>query len=143
MSVIFSRKCEYALQAVLYMAAKPKGELSSIREMSRKLQIPYHFLGKILQDLARKKILVSAKGPAGGFGLKIRTDMISLMMIIEAVDGLGFMDECVLGLPTCSSKTPCTVHNRWGILRRKIYNMLSAKNVAQMLKNQQIPLKES
>lgn len=67
MSLIFSRQCEYALQAVLYLALRPEGEMTSIKEMTDKLGIPYHFLAKILQDLSKKGLLSSLKGPTGGF----------------------------------------------------------------------------
>jgi len=59
MSIIFSRQCEYALQAVLYLALKPQDELTSIRELTKKLEIPYHFVAKILQDLTKKGLLIS------------------------------------------------------------------------------------
>jgi len=52
MSVLFSRQCEYALQAAMYLALKPEGVMTSIRELTRRINIPYHFLAKILQSLA-------------------------------------------------------------------------------------------
>jgi len=69
MSVLFSRQCEYALQAVLYLALKPEGVKTSIRDLAKRIQIPHHFLAKILQQLVYKGMLVSQKGPAGGFAL--------------------------------------------------------------------------
>ena len=65
MSLIFSRQCEYALQAVVYLALKKEGERISIRDLTKRLDIPYHFLGKILQGLTRKGFLTSVKGPTG------------------------------------------------------------------------------
>ena len=77
MSVIFSRQCEYALQAVSYLALRPPGTHSSIKELTNKLAIPYHFLGKILQDLTNKGMLTSQKGPNGGFALAKRPEKIT------------------------------------------------------------------
>ena len=132
MSVIFSRQCEYALQAVLYMASKPKGEMTSIRELTRKLDLPYHFLGKILQDLSRKGLLVSLRGPAGGFGLAIPAESITLLRIVEAIDGNAFMNSCVLGFPECSGENPCAAHSKWGPLREGIRTMLVGRTIAQL-----------
>ncbi len=87
MSLIFSRQCEYALQAVLYLALKPSGEMTSIKELTRALGIPYHFLGKILQDLTRKGLLASHKGPTGGFALDMPAKDITLFHVVDAVDG--------------------------------------------------------
>src|SRR5512139_3726202 len=97
MSVFFSRQCEYALQAVLFLALKTGGEMTSIKELTKRLGIPQHFLGKILQDLTRKGLLISLKGPTGGFGLAMPAKEITLYHIVEAVDGGDFLTTCVLG----------------------------------------------
>lgn len=132
MSLIFSRQCEYALQAVLYLALRPYGEMTSIRELAKKLDIPYHFLAKILQDLTRKGLLTSLKGPSGGFALAMSAKDITLFHIVEAIDGVEFTNRCVLGFSECSAKNPCAVHGTWGGIRDGIYEMLVNKNVAQM-----------
>jgi len=132
MSVIFSRQCEYALQAVLFLALKPEGEMTSIKELTRKLEIPYHFLGKILQDLTRKELLKSLKGPTGGFALGMPPKDITLFHIVEAIDGAAFTRSCVLGFPECSGVNPCAVHDKWSTLRDGIYAMLVTRNIAQL-----------
>ena len=96
MSIIFSRQCEYALQAVLYLALKPKGEMTSIRELTNKLEIPYHFVAKILQDLTRKKLLTSHKGPSGGFALGMSAKEITIFKIIEETSPKFFVKQKIL-----------------------------------------------
>ncbi len=135
MSVIFSRQCEYALQAVLYLALKPGEEMTSIKELTSKLEIPYHFLGKILQDLTRKGLLKSLKGPTGGFALGMHPEEITLFHIVEAIDGAGFTRSCVLGFPECSGENPCAVHEKWSSLRDGIYAMLVTRNIAQLARD--------
>ena len=132
MSLIFSRQCEYALQAVLYLALKKDGEMTSTKELTRKLGTPYHFLAKILQDLTRKGLLSSLKGPTGGFALGMPAKDITLFHIVEAVDGVDFTRSCVLGFSECSGKNPCAVHDKWAGFRDGIYSMLVSKNIAQM-----------
>jgi Rrf2 family iron-sulfur cluster assembly transcriptional regulator len=139
MSLIFSRQCEYALQAVLYLALRREGEMTSIKKMAGLLDIPYHFLGKILQDLTKKGLLTSLKGPTGGFGLGMSPHEITLFHIVDAIDGAGFMKTCVLGFAECSGNSPCAVHARWGELRDKIYEMLVSKNVGQLAKEMRKP----
>lgn len=139
MSVLFSRQCEYALQAVMYLALKPDRERTSIREMAKKIDIPYHFLAKILQDLTYKGVLVSQKGPTGGFALAKSAKEITLFDIIEAIDGAGFATNCVLGFPECSGKNPCAVHEKWGEVREDIRAMLVNKSVAQMAREMKKP----
>jgi Rrf2 family transcriptional regulator, iron-sulfur cluster assembly transcription factor len=132
MSVIFSRQCEYALQAVLYITSKESNGYTDIKEISEKLNIPPHFLAKILQNLSKSGLLKSQKGPSGGFALSTDPDDITLYQIVVAVDGDGFLTDCVLGLPVCDSDNPCPVHDRWRKLRENIYKMLAGKTVGQM-----------
>jgi Rrf2 family protein len=132
MSVIFSRQCEYALQAVLYIARKPSGSMTTAKELTKKLRIPYHFIGKILQSLARKGLLLSHRGPKGGFGLAHPVGEITLYHVVDAIDGSSFTERCVLGFPECSGKNPCPLHNTWGDLRESIYRMLVTKSIGQL-----------
>jgi Rrf2 family iron-sulfur cluster assembly transcriptional regulator len=139
MSVLFSRQCEYALQAVMYLALQEDGERTSIRELTKKIQIPYHFLAKILQDLTYKGLLVSQKGPTGGFALAKSAKEITLFDIVEAIDGAGFTKNCILGFPECSGKNPCAVHDAWGPMREKLQSTLASQSVAEMAKEMKKP----
>lgn len=139
MSIIFSRQCEYALQAVLYLALQPRGRLTSIKDLTTRLGVPYHFLGKILQNLSRKGLLTSQKGSSGGFALALPPQEITLFHIVESIDGVDFTKQCVLGFPECSGKNPCAVHHQWAELRESIYEMLVRKNIAEMAKDTKKP----
>jgi Rrf2 family iron-sulfur cluster assembly transcriptional regulator len=139
MSLIFSRQCEYALQAVLYLALRPEGEMKSIRDLAKKLGIPYHFLGKIMQDLTRKKLMVSLKGPTGGFALAVPAREVTLYQIVDAIDGPGFMRNCVLGFPECSETNHCSVHAVWGKVRDEVYQMLISRNIAELARGMKKP----
>ena len=132
MSVIFSRQCEYALQSVLFLALKEEDEMTSIRELTGKLKIPYFFLAKILQDLTHKGLLKSFKGSGGGFMLARPANEIVLLDIIEAVDGNGFMEHCVLGFSKCSTEQPCALHTQWEKTRDEMLKVLSVKTVDQL-----------
>lgn len=138
MSVIFSRQCEYALQAVIYLALRPGG-MTSIKELAGRLQIPAPFLAKILQSLAYKGLLKSSKGPAGGFALAIPPKDITLFHVVEAVDGAGFAHNCVMGFPECSGQNPCAIHERWATLRDGIYSMLVTKNIGEVARDMKKP----
>lgn len=139
MSILFSRQCEYAIQGALYLALKPEGEMTSIKELAKRLDIPYHFLGKILQRLAGTGLLTSLKGPTGGFALGRKAKDITLFDIVEAIDGSGFTKNCVMGFPECSGTNPCSVHATWGRMRDEIYQMLVNKNIAEMAKEMKKP----
>ena len=139
MSLIFSRQCEYALQAVLYLALQPRDKMTSIKELTKRIEIPYHFAGKILQNLTYKGLLRSMKGPTGGFALGMPAKDITLFHIVEAIDGVGFTRTCVLGFPECSGKKPCAVHEQWAVLRDGVYNMLVTKSIDELSKEMRKP----
>ncbi|MFO7523817.1 MAG: Rrf2 family transcriptional regulator [Ignavibacteriaceae bacterium] len=129
MTVIFSKKCEYGLQAVLYMAAKEPGCVCPSEEIADKLQIPKEFVSKILQNLTESGIVDSKKGKSGGFLLAKNPSKIRLIDIVTAIDGLDLFNRCVLGFPQCSPDQPCPVHDKWGELRTKAYNMLTDETI--------------
>jgi Rrf2 family transcriptional regulator, iron-sulfur cluster assembly transcription factor len=129
MTVIFSKKCEYGLQAVLYMAAKEPGCVCPSDEIADKLQIPKEFVSKILQSLTESGIVDSKKGKSGGFLLAKNPSKIRLIDIVTAIDGLDLFNRCVLGFPNCSPDQPCPVHDKWGELRTKAYNMLTDETI--------------
>jgi Rrf2 family protein len=129
MTVIFSKKCEYGLQAVLYMAAKEPGCVCPSDEIADKLQIPKEFVSKILQSLTESGIVDSKKGKSGGFLLAKHPSKIRLIDIVTAIDGLDLFNRCVLGFPNCSPDQPCPVHDKWGELRTKAYNMLTDETI--------------
>jgi Rrf2 family protein len=132
MSILFSRRCEYALQAILYLARQPEGTTISIRELTDRLGLPFHFMAKILRDLRKEGLLVSAKGPAGGFSLATPAERISLLKIVEAIDGGEILRSCVLGFEQCSNENPCSMHHEWSVLRDRIFNILGSKTLEEM-----------
>jgi Rrf2 family protein len=134
MSVVFSKSCEYALQASLYLAKQPKGEYVLLRDISEKLNIPHHFLSKILQTLSRLDIVHSYKGSNGGFQLARSPKEINLIDIVRALDGETFLNDCLLGFPGCRDADPCPVHNQWKRAKDIIVTVLHKKTLAQLSK---------
>jgi Rrf2 family protein len=132
MTVIFSKKCEYGMQAVLYLAAREKGTLVSADEISKVLKIPREFVSKILQSLRESGLIASTKGKSGGFSLAKDASRIKLIDVVAAIDGLDMFDSCVLGFTECSPTHPCPVHNTWGSLRTQAYDMLTSETIDKL-----------
>jgi Rrf2 family iron-sulfur cluster assembly transcriptional regulator len=112
--MFLSRSCQIAIQAVLHITHQPGVDFVPIKTIARETHLSFHFLGKILQNLMKKGILNSYKGPNGGVCLAKSPDQITLLDIVEAVDGLGFNTQCIIGLPKCGDDEPCAVHNQLG-----------------------------
>lgn len=132
MTVIFSKKCELALQAVLFLSIKKGSLIFNAKEVSDELKVPKEFVSKMLQTLTDSGIIGSKKGKNGGFYLARRPSQIKLIEIVEAIDGLSVFNNCVLGFPNCSTDHPCPVHDKWGKIRDDAFKMLSEETLEQL-----------
>lgn len=131
--MLLSRACEYGVKAVLFLAQHDDVPYVSIKEIAEKNQISFHFLGKIVQTLTQAGLLISYKGPRGGVRLAKTADEITVLQVVEAIDGLDILQKCVLGLPSCGSDAPCALHSQWGEIREDIRKMLAGKSIAQLV----------
>lgn len=134
MSLIFSKSCEYGVQALLFLAKENRAEPIHLRFISDSLRVPHHFLSKILQTLSRDGIVISHKGLYGGFELGRSPSNITLLNIVHSIDGVAFFDSCILGIGECDEHNPCPVHENWITMKSMILDMLqntSIQNLAE------------
>lgn len=130
----FSRSCEYALQAALYLGVKHAEGIRvvSLQEIADAQEIPPTFLSKILQTLVRQKLLTSQKGSKGGFTLARNPVDVTLLDIVSAIDGLDMFDRCGIGLRACSDDNPCPVHHEYKVIKNKVRQVLTHKTLAEL-----------
>lgn len=122
---MFSKTCEYAIRAMIFIAQKSKeGNRVGIKEIAKGIDSPEHFIAKILQDLSRKQLVQSNKGPNGGFFMDHHLMDCSLADIVKAIDGEELFVGCGLGLKRCSETHPCPIHHQFKLVRERIYAML-------------------
>ena len=122
---MFSKTCEYDIRAMIFIAQKSKdGNKVGIKEIAKGIDSPEHFIAKILQDLGRRRLLHSVKGPNGGFYLDEEALECSLADIVKVVDGDKLFTGCGLGLKQCSETHPCPIHNEFRSVRKGIQTML-------------------
>ncbi len=132
MTVIFSKKCELAIQAVLFLSIKNEKKIYNALEVSKELNVPKEFVSKMLQTLTESGIIGSKKGKNGGFFLARNPKNIKIIEIVEIIDGLDIFSTCVLGFPNCSDEHPCPVHDKWGSIRDETLKMLSQESLEQL-----------
>lgn len=130
--MLLSKSCVYGLRAALYLAAKNDGEYHSLREMSEELEISFHFLTKILQQLTADGLMESYKGPNGGVKLSSKGKRATLFDMVVAIDGPGLFTQCALGLPGCGSQKPCPLHESWVDTRGSIESMLKKTSLIKI-----------
>jgi Rrf2 family transcriptional regulator, iron-sulfur cluster assembly transcription factor len=111
---MFTKSCQYAIRAVIYMTEqKTVGKNMGVKEIADTLHVPQQFLAKILQQLSRHDLISSVKGPNGGFYLSEANAHVSLLDIVECMDGKVALSSCILGMPTCSSEHTCPLHHHF------------------------------
>lgn len=103
-----------------------------LRNLAQELKIPAPFLGKILQELVSKHIISSAKGPNGGFYLTEKNENAPLIRIVESIDGLGFFENCGLGIEECSDQHPCPIHEDFKIIRDHLKKVFTSKTIRDL-----------
>jgi Rrf2 family iron-sulfur cluster assembly transcriptional regulator len=130
--MLYSRSAEYAIRAFVNLARVPEGKYTMVRQIAEQEGIPPHFLAKILQQLARKGLLRSSKGPTGGFSLCAPASQINLSQLVEALDGLTGYQKCVSGLSECPDDAPCGMHDSWKALRAHIMEYLEKTTIADL-----------
>lgn len=118
--MFLSKSCMYGIRALLYLTLERERKFVSIKEISERLNISFHFLTKILQELSRENILLSFKGPKGGVALAKHPLEITLLDIINIIDGPAIFEECILGLPDCKGGKACPLHCQWTSERERL-----------------------
>ena len=124
---MLSNTCKYALRALIYLGKFSEDDKRiGIKKISEDLGLSSPFLGKILQNLVKQKLLVSTKGPNGGFAIGKNTNEITLWDIVIKVDGEEFFTNCLISLEPCITHDPtkplCPVHSQYDKLRKEITN---------------------
>ena len=130
---MFSTSCHYGLQAMIYIALHSSDNKNvDLNQIASELVIPKHFLSKILQLLVKSKLLVSMKGPTGGFRLNRPPKEITLIEVIEAIDGLDMFNQCGIGFKRCNDKHPCPIHFEYKHVRDRIEELFKSKTLKEL-----------
>jgi Rrf2 family protein len=133
---MLSKKAQYALQALMYMADKPSNEPTLIAEIARKRRIPLKFLENILLQLKNEGVLESKKGKGGGYFFKLPPKDVPLARIIRIIDGPIAMLPCVSlyfyeRCKNCDEKN-CGLHDTMVQVRDATLKLLERKTVADI-----------
>ena len=130
--MIFSSATEYAIRGLSELAARNPGGPVLLDELVAGSGLPRDFVAKIFQKLVRGGILRSAKGRGGGFALARAQHEITLMEIVEAVEGPQTMDACVVGFERCNDQMPCAQHDLYKPIRQRLNDFLRTTTLADL-----------
>ena len=129
---MLSNACKYAIRSILYLSLySDKTNKIGVKKIADELETPQPFLGKLLQQLTKSKLVTSTKGPNGGFYLSEENQKNSIWDIVENIDGSHKFNQCFLGLSKCEDKNPCPVHYIAAPFKNKILANFRDKTIAQ------------
>jgi Rrf2 family protein len=129
---MFSKTCEYGIRALIFVAQKSRaGSRVGIKEIAKGTGAPEHFIAKIMQELSRKRLVQSVKGPNGGFFMNEDQLNTTLAEVVTTLDGHKIYTECLLGLKSCSENTPCPVHHQYKDIKSNLIKMIESNTIGE------------
>lgn len=108
-----TRQADYAVRAVLYLAQLGADQRAATSQIAQKQQIPPSFLAKIVSQLSVAGLLQTSRGARGGVSLAKPPEEISLLEVVEAIDGPILLNECVASKGVCNFGDNCPMRLIW------------------------------
>jgi Rrf2 family protein len=108
-----TRQADYAIRAVRYLAKQGPNQRSATSTVAQEMKIPPSFLAKIISQLSIAGLLHTSRGARGGVTLARDAKEISLLDVVEAIDGPILLNECVGDPADCEFSDDCLVHPIW------------------------------
>jgi len=131
-----TRLADYAVRAIVHLATKRDGQMTTIAEIAKYQGIPSSFLAKVMQALSRGGIVRAHRGKTGGFSLINEPEQITIRMIVEAVEGPINLNRCLTKPGECERDTFCGAHPVWREAQNALFSVLDKYTAAEMAKNQ-------
>lgn len=128
-----SKKTDYALMAIQYMASKGTDRVVNTKEIAEEYKIPVELLAKVLQKLGKKGLIASQNGPKGGYVLAKPPEAISVLSIIQAIEGHVGITECYHNEDShCVQMARCNIRNPIRNIQNSIYGLLDSMSIEDM-----------
>jgi Rrf2 family protein len=134
---MLSKKCQYALHALLYMVEHEQMDRLTIQQIADQKNIPKKFLETILMDLKTAGVLGSKKGKMGGYYFKKKPADVSVLEVIRLMDGAVAMLPCVSlnfyeSCGRCDDETTCSINKLFSSVRDETLKILSSHSLADL-----------
>ncbi|HKZ55471.1 MAG TPA: Rrf2 family transcriptional regulator [Anaerolineales bacterium] len=131
-----TRQADYAVRAVLHLAGLGNGDRAPTSHIAHEQHIPPSFLAKIVSQLSVAGVVQTSRGARGGVSLARHPSEISLLEVIEAIDGPISLNECVFDASSCTLGDKCPVHTIWCDAQKDLVKRLGATDFASLANGQ-------
>ena len=119
-----SKTSKYAFRILSHMA-QDENALYSAQQLHKDIDVPERYLRRLLTDLSKHGFIKSIQGRYGGFTFARDISEITLMDIVDAIDGTESFDDCILGYDVCAFNYSCPMHNIWEETKLKVIKTLT------------------
>jgi Rrf2 family protein len=127
-----TRAADYAVRVMVHLACLPPDARVQRKALVHLSEAPGSFLSKVLQKLVSTGLAQSRRGSGGGFELSQPAEQISILRVIEAIDGPLHLNLCVTGGSGCSRQASCAVHPVWERAQAAIVQVLEGTTIADL-----------
>jgi Rrf2 family protein len=124
--VRLTREGDYAVRVLVDLAGRGRGEVVRTRDLTEATGVPRAYLAKIIQVLARARLLETRQGPRGGVALLRDPASVTLRQIVEAVEGPIHLNRCLVRAGQCPRDAFCAVHPVWARIQAVLVRELEA-----------------
>jgi Rrf2 family protein len=122
------------------MAGLPATATVRQADLSKATDVSGHFLSKVLQQLVRSGLIRSQRGSGGGYGLAISAYNVSLLDVVQALEGPIQLNQCIAEGPSCERKSWCPAHQVWAEARAAVVNILGDALLADLAAQAKAPV---
>jgi Rrf2 family protein len=130
---MLGKATEYAIRALVYVYMQNQaGRRPGFKEIAEKIDSPEQFTAKILQTVAREKLVSSVKGRGGGFFFDQPAVPLSLYEVIRVMEGELFFSNCGFGLQHCNSENPCPLHDDYSPVREGFFSLVKTVTIQSL-----------
>lgn len=137
---MLSKTALNALKAFTVLADLPAGSHVGAGAIAERIGAGQNYLGKLLQSLIDQGLVTSQKGLGGGFRLNRRPEEITIYDVVEPIDHVSRWDGCFMGKGACTEENPCSVHDRWKLVRTEYLEFLKRTTISDLSRHKQVQI---
>jgi len=131
--VQITRASDYATRVMIFLASLPPAAKAQSAAIARATDVPASFLSKVMQRLVSAGLVTSSRGAGGGFGLAIPRGKITILDILETMEGETRLNLCLAQGPSCSRKSRCPAHEVWQEAQSALVGVLRQASLEKLV----------
>ena len=127
-----TRAADYAIRVMIHIAGLPPGTTVRLRSLAQAVAVPESFLAKVLQTISRAGLVVSRRGPDGGFELVPSSMQATVLDVIDAIEGPVQLNSCLGEGGSCEQRDWCAAHTVWTEAQIAMLTVLSRDTIGEL-----------